>query len=149
GIFLFGMFEPNDERVVRTMTAIEEKLWCKTEVGGIARYERDFYYKIADDVEQVPGNPWFLCTLWLAQWQIAMALKTSDLKRPMELLEWNTKYAFESGVLAEQAHPYTGAPVSVSPLTWSHATFVTTVCMWEKKHRELVHQKTAGAEPKS
>ena len=29
--------------------------------------------------------------------------------------------------MAEQVNPYTNAPLSVSPLTWSHATLVTTV----------------------
>jgi hypothetical protein len=40
-------------------------------------------------------------------------------------------------VLAEQYHPYTGAPISVSPLTWSHATFVIAVTEWLKKHESL------------
>jgi oligosaccharide amylase len=140
GIFLFGMFAADDPRVVRTMESIEESLWCRTEIGGIARYEQDYYYKIAQDTNQVPGNPWFLCTLWLAQWQIATAVKAADLQRPMELLHWVTRYAYPSGVLAEQAHPYNGDPVSVSPLTWSHATFVTTVCLWERKHQELLEK---------
>ena len=26
----------------------------------------------------------------------------------------------------EQLHPHTGEPLSVSPLTWSHAAFITT-----------------------
>ena len=30
-------------------------------------------------------------------------------------------------MLAEQVHPYTGEPLSVSPLTWSHAAFVSAV----------------------
>ncbi len=35
--------------------------------------------------------------------------------------------------MAEQIHPYSGAPLSVSPLTWSHATYVETVLeYWEK-----------------
>jgi hypothetical protein len=29
--------------------------------------------------------------------------------------------------MAEQVDPYSGRPVSVSPLTWSHAAYVTTV----------------------
>jgi glucoamylase len=29
--------------------------------------------------------------------------------------------------MAEQLHPYTGEPLSVSPLTWSHAEYVRTV----------------------
>jgi GH15 family glucan-1,4-alpha-glucosidase len=30
-------------------------------------------------------------------------------------------------LLSEQLHPHTGAPLSVSPLTWSHAEFLVTV----------------------
>jgi GH15 family glucan-1,4-alpha-glucosidase len=48
-----------------------------------------------------------------------------DLDR--DLLLWVADRAFPSGVLAEQVHPRTGAPLSVSPLTWSHAGFVGTV----------------------
>jgi GH15 family glucan-1,4-alpha-glucosidase len=138
GIFLFGMYPPDDPRVVGTVRAIEASLWSKTEVGGIARYERDPYYQIAHDREQVPGNPWFLCTLWLAQWQIAMAKTMEDLQRPMEIMRWAATLSLPSGVMAEQADPFTGAPVSVSPLTWSHATFVTTVCRWEDRHAHLL-----------
>jgi hypothetical protein len=43
------------------------------------------------------------------------------------ILNWAVDHALPSGVLAEQADPFTGAPLSVSPLTWSHATFVATV----------------------
>jgi hypothetical protein len=41
-----------------------------------------------------------------------------------------------SGVLAEQVHPYTNQPLSVSPLTWSHAAFVTTVLEYLNKLEE-------------
>jgi GH15 family glucan-1,4-alpha-glucosidase len=40
--------------------------------------------------------------------------------------------------MAEQVHPDTHAPLSVSPLTWSHATFVMTVLEYLKRERELV-----------
>ncbi len=142
GIFLFEMFSCDDPRVINTVKAIKDKLWCKTEIGGIARYEKDYYYKVASDTDQVPGNPWFLCTLWIAQWQIINATTVEDLKEPLDLLKWTMKYSHDSGVLAEQMHPYTGAPLSVSPLTWSHATFVTTVCMWEKKNKEILNSPT-------
>jgi GH15 family glucan-1,4-alpha-glucosidase len=38
-----------------------------------------------------------------------------------------------SGVLAEQVHPVTYRPLSVSPLTWSHAAFVTTILEYVEK----------------
>jgi len=35
--------------------------------------------------------------------------------------------AAPSGILPEQAHPVSGVPLSVAPLTWSHAAFVSAV----------------------
>src|SRR5262249_43934525 len=119
GLFLCGFLGPEDPRLVATMEQLEARLWVKTEVGGLARYENDSYYQCTGDTQSVPGNPWFLCTLWLAQWRIRHARSLRDLEKPIELLRWCSKHALESGVLAEQIHPYTGAPMSVSPLTWS------------------------------
>ena len=131
--FYFGMFEPDDERVVNTMNAVKKRLWVKTEVGGMARYEGDGYHSISDNNEDVPGNPWFICTLWLAQWYIAKAKNKEELKEAVPILEWVASGALPSGVLAEQVHPYTNKPLSVSPLTWSHAAFVTTVLEYVNK----------------
>jgi GH15 family glucan-1,4-alpha-glucosidase len=131
--FYFGVFEADDERVIGTMNAIRKTLWVKTGVGGIARYEGDLYYKAAGNDGDVPGNPWFICTLWLAQWQIAKAKGVEELKEAVEILKWVTSRALPSGVLAEQVHPYTNEPLSVSPLTWSHAAFVATVLEYLQK----------------
>jgi len=38
---------------------------------------------------------------------------------------------------AAEVHPFTGVPVSVSPLIWSHAEFVIAVCEYLEKYREL------------
>jgi hypothetical protein len=38
-------------------------------------------------------------------------------------------------VLSEQVHPYTGEPLSVSPLTWSHAAFVSAVQHYARRSR--------------
>jgi hypothetical protein len=76
----------------------------------------------------VPGNPWFICTMWLAQYAIAHARNSADLAEARQILTWVDKRKKRpSGVLAEQVNPYTGAPLSVAPLTWSHATVVTLV----------------------
>ncbi|MHC1572539.1 MAG: glycoside hydrolase family 15 protein [Methanosarcinales archaeon] len=137
GIFRFGVFEPDDERVVRTMKAIEDRLWVKSDVGGVARYEDDYYHRVSDDTTNVPGNPWFICTLWLAQYRIAVARTVKELKLAIPFMEWVMKYATSSGVLAEQINPYTGEPLSVSPLTWSHGEFVITVMEFIEKTRSL------------
>lgn len=137
GLWYFGMFAPDDPRIVRTMAAIKEQLWVKTSVGGIARYENDYYHQQSQDIAKVPGNPWFICTLWVAQWLIATAKTRADLKPAVSLLEWCVRHGLPSGVLAEQVHPYTHAPLSVSPLTWSHGTFVMAVQEYLEKWKSL------------
>jgi hypothetical protein len=68
------------------MKAVEEKLWVKTRVGGLARYENDYYHRVSNDIAAVPGNPWFICTLWLADYFITRATTTAELKvRPADL----------------------------------------------------------------
>ncbi|HEY3377447.1 MAG TPA: glycoside hydrolase family 15 protein, partial [Armatimonadota bacterium] len=126
GLCYFGMIAPDAPRMRATMLRMRERLSVQTQIGGIARYQHDQYYRVRDDA-QVPGNPWFICTLWLAQWYIEMAHEQADLVQALGLLHWATDHALASGVMGEQVHPYTGESLSVSPLTWSHATFVLVV----------------------
>ena len=142
--FYFGVFNPDDERIVNTMNSIKERLWVKTKVGGIARYEGDKYHSVTDDIHNVPGNPWFICTLWLAQWYIAKAKNMEELKEAIPILEWVASRALPSGVLAEQVHPFTNQPISVSPLTWSHAAFVATVLEYVNKLKRIDICLTCG-----
>jgi GH15 family glucan-1,4-alpha-glucosidase len=136
-VFAFHVLPADDQRVVSTMQAIKEGLWVKTRVGGIARYEDDGYFQKSKDVETIPGNPWIICTLWLAQWYIAIAKSKEDLSHAAELLLWGEKAALNTGILPEQLHPLTGETVSVTPLTWSHGTYVATVCAYIQKHKEI------------
>jgi GH15 family glucan-1,4-alpha-glucosidase len=126
------------------MQAIEKRLWIKTRVGGLARYEADYYHRVSDDIASVPGNPWFICTLWLADWRIAKAKSIDELKEALPILEWVASHALPSGVLAEQVHPESNAPLSVSPLTWSHATVVATLSAYERKWKEMSNCPTCG-----
>lgn len=123
----FGMFNADDPKVLATVRAVEKRLWVKTPVGGLARYENDYYQQVSRDTGPVPGNPWIICTLWLAEWYLLRAKSEADFARPLELLRWAVARALPSGVLPEQVHPYDGSPLSVSPLTWSHAQFVHAV----------------------
>jgi GH15 family glucan-1,4-alpha-glucosidase len=127
GLWKFGMYPADSPKILASMEAIKERLWVKTEVGGIARYENDRYHQVSQDIENVPGNPWFISTLWLSEWYAEVAETEEDLDRSKELMVWTAERALRSGVLAEQVNPYTNDPLSVSPLTWSHATFITAV----------------------
>ena len=123
GVFIFGLFPPDDARVIKTMQAMHLGLENSPPIGGIARHGDDYYHHINGNYDEYPGNTWFVSTLWLADWLTA----SGDYGGARELLEWCVEHALPSGVLAEQLHPHTGAPLSVSPLTWSHAAFVASV----------------------
>lgn len=135
GLWLFGMYPPDHPKVAATMEAIARDLWVQTEIGGVARYLGDQYHRASPETEQVPGNPWFITTLWLAMWRAETARDTDDLAAVADLLRWACDRALPSGVLAEQVHPHTGEPLSVSPLTWSHATLVRAVHTYLRARR--------------
>jgi GH15 family glucan-1,4-alpha-glucosidase len=136
-VWAFGAFAPDDPRAVATMEQVIGRLTCRTALGGIARYENDYYFRRSDDIERIPGNPWIICTLWAAQWYIARAKTRKDCKPGLDLLLWAAQRAMESGLLPEQIHPETGEPLSVAPLTWSHAEFIETTLNYLEKTATL------------
>ena len=123
--------------MVETMEAIRQQLWLKTPVEGCARYQNDVYHRPSDSPPDIPGNPWFISTLWLGEYFIARAESLQELHEALPYLEWCRMNALPSGVLAEQVHPVDGSPLSVSPLTWSHSAFVWTVLQYIEKFNSL------------
>jgi GH15 family glucan-1,4-alpha-glucosidase len=137
GLFLFRVWPVDDPRLIKTMKDIEEGLWVKTPVGGIARYTNDYYFQRSSDISKAPGNPWFVCTFWLAQWHIARANTLDELAPAKDILNWAAAHTLETGLMAEQLHPETGEPLSVAPLTWSHAAFILAVLDYLEKYAAL------------
>src|SRR5438874_8625149 len=145
GLWRFGMYAPDDPRVVETMRTIADQLANKASCGGIARYTDDYYFQVERDTRQVPGNPWFMCTLWLAQWYIATAKTLADLAPAKKMIDWTVAHQLPGGLLSEQLDPHTGAPLSVSPLTWSHAEFLVTVDDYCARADSLRRRSGTGA----
>ncbi len=137
GLTTLGVLIPQDPRMFETMKAIRRQLWLNTPVGGCARYQNDIYQRADDSPEDIPGNPWFISTLWLGEYFIDRAENFQELHEALPYLEWCAKNAPPSGVLAEQVHPVNGYPLSVSPLTWSHSAFVWTVLRYTEKFNSL------------
>lgn len=121
-----GIVAPDHPVMVNTARWVRNRLWVPTAIGGLARYEGDFYQREGLDPD-VPGNPWFISTLWYADYLIMRAGSPEDLAQAAALIHWVADNALNSGVLAEQLHPHSGLPLSVSPLTWSHAALVMTI----------------------
>jgi len=134
GVIAFDVFDIDDPKIKKAAKTIEERLQVKSVSKGYIRYENDSYYRMQD--ADTP-NPWVITTLWMAQYQIKRATKLSELKEPLELLEWTASHATTGGVLAEQMHPTTRAHLSTAPLIWSHAEYVITVERYLSKVKEL------------
>ncbi len=134
GVFLFGILPTDDERLQSAVKITKERLTVKTPAGGIARYEGDQYYRTTTDV---PGNPWFITTLWYTQWAISLAQSDRDLDLVRADLNWVERNTLRSGILSEQLNPYTREQIGAAPLTWSHAEYLRTVIMYMQKLKEL------------
>jgi len=136
-LVVLGVLSPKDPRMVETMEAIQQQLWLNTPVEGCARYQNDMYHRPDDSPKDIPGNPWFISTLWLAEYYIIRAQSLQELQEAIPYLEWCAKNALPSGVLAEQVHPVNSSPLSVSPLTWSHSSFVWAVLKYADKFNSI------------
>lgn len=119
GAFMFDYYK--DKRHINDgAKTIENELLKSAPIGGSPRYENDNYF--ASD-PKYKGNPWFVTTLWLAQYYIRIG-KTEDASG---LIQWALQHAGASGALSEQVNPETGIHTGVSPLVWSHAELVNTI----------------------
>lgn len=120
GVVMFGMHDFNVGKIKSTVNLVEKLLLDQSPSGGSPRYEDDNYF--ASDPKYV-GNPWFVTTLWMAQYYI----KAHKPENAAKYLDWTIKHILPSGALSEQINPTNGSPLSVAPLVWSHAEFINTV----------------------
>lgn len=130
GIIEYGVLDEKDPRVTQSFQSVMSNLKVTTPIGGFARYKDDHYY---ERDSQLPGNPWFITTLWVANYLIQKAQREEDFREVKEIFEWVTKHALSTGILSEQLDPYTGYQLSVAPLTWSHAAYVTSITKYLEK----------------
>jgi GH15 family glucan-1,4-alpha-glucosidase len=119
GPFMFARLPLTDERMQSTLEHVKSRLFNTSPIGGVIRFPGDNYFLAK---QQYPGNPWIICTLWLAQYFNA----GGQTKEAQQLLEWALARAFPSGVMSEQFDPENGYAIGVTPLVWSHAEFINT-----------------------
>jgi len=103
-----------------TLQRIENELLDVSPSGGSVRYEDDNYFKSEPSYR---GNPWFVTTLWLAQYYSSVG----DEAKTIKYLDWSLNHALDSGLLSEQVNPENGSIVGVTPLVWSHAELINTI----------------------
>jgi GH15 family glucan-1,4-alpha-glucosidase len=120
GPYMFAKLPLNDPRLISSFNFIQKHLLNTSPIGGVIRYEHDGYFLSKSQYE---GNPWVVCSLWLAQ--IYNSYGQTD--KATELIKWSQKRAFPSGAISEQFDPENGFSLSVTPLIWSHAELANTI----------------------
>jgi len=63
-------------------------------------------------------------------------MQRQGVTRAKTTIDWTSSQMLSTGVLAEQFNPFTFKFVSVAPLTWSQAEFMTTVLDWTETHEK-------------
>jgi GH15 family glucan-1,4-alpha-glucosidase len=120
GSLLLANLSPEDPMIVGTLKKVEDTLLDSSPIGGVIRYNGDNYFRAK---QNYLGNPWIVCSLWLAQVYASLG-RLEDAKK---LLDWSEARALPSGVFSEQFDPEDGSAISVTPLVWSHAEYINTV----------------------
>ena len=128
GVFLFGVFDAWEPMLESSVKVIMNRLWVKP-IGGVARYEGDYYQRVPGDYSNIPGNPWIITTLWVAQYYIARG----DITKAKELMAWVNRVKTPTNLLPEQVDPFRSLPTSVTPLLWSHAEYLRTYIMMKNQ----------------
>ena len=134
GVYKFGVLPLGDERLVRAHDTLADKLFLKSDAGGVARFEGDQYHHPGGNV---PGNPWIVTTLWNTQYKIDLVKSEQDLPDIVSDFTWVTKKALSSGILPEQVNAHNSDPLSAAPLIWSHAEYVISIVKYLEKLEEL------------
>lgn len=123
--FAYAAYEERDEHLSETAKAIENILLDQSPAGGAPRYEHDHYFESSPPFL---GNPWFVTTLWMAQYYA----HNSRIDEAERYIRWTLDKALPSGVLSEQINPTDGSPLSVTPLVWSHAELINAILALKK-----------------
>lgn len=119
GSFMYGLFPIGSEELAHSVDTFAERFDIDM-THFIGRYEDDNYQR--HDPSSL-GNPWFVTTLWLVQY----FNETGQTERARAMLNWVHDHIGQSGMMSEQIDPHSGASVSVSPLAWSHAEYISTL----------------------
>ncbi len=134
GLWYYEVLGRSDPMLIGTQEATERSLHLKAGIGGFIRYQNDQYYK---DSSIEISNPWIVTTMWELQRKLNNAGEMDELIGLSKEFNWITDRLKTYPVMAEQYHPYSGHPLSATPLAWSHAIFVETILVFISKMEEI------------
>jgi GH15 family glucan-1,4-alpha-glucosidase len=120
GAVMYDLFDMRSDEIKTAYDTLMHTFGATNESPMLPRYEND-NYNLASDTAL--GNPWYVTSLWMAQY----AIEAGNNDYAEAVLKWIEERLDETGMLSEQLDPETFEAVSVSPLVWSHAEYMTTL----------------------
>jgi GH15 family glucan-1,4-alpha-glucosidase len=131
GAMTYGLFALDSEEMKTSMQTLDAVFGFKPdEPTPLQRYEYDQYYTTNPAGF---GNPWFVTTLWLAEYD----MRTGNMARAMATISWVKDRMLRTGVLPEQINMQNLTFASVAPLAWSQAEFLS--CLLDLASQEAEH----------
>ena len=118
-ISINNLFEFKGEKLQTAFKTLENRFKANDNIG-LPRFENDIYYRFSNDYE---ANIWPITTLWRAEFYIALG----EISKAEEIIEWVLKQQTSTGILPEQIDPRDLKHLSVAPLTWSQAEYVSAL----------------------
>lgn len=119
GAFIFGLYAPGSDELLSTYTTLRDEC-MQPDSPGIPRYEGDTYQRPKGAKSP---NSWIITSLWMAQY----AIERGEEDVTYRTLDWVLGHTSETDTLAEQVSAATNQEISVEPLTWSHAEYISTL----------------------
>jgi GH15 family glucan-1,4-alpha-glucosidase len=115
----YGVFRADHPLMKRTIEKIEQEITIE---GGVKRYSEDTYYG---------GGQWIILSAFLGLYYV----KTGNLARAHELMDWILQQQGNEGFLPEQVLTRVNDPSMIrpweerwgkvaTPLLWSHAMYL-------------------------
>jgi GH15 family glucan-1,4-alpha-glucosidase len=134
GLWYYDILDADDQQLIDTIAAVEQRLHLTHGIGGFIRYENDPYYR---SPQQSFPNPWIITTLWEMQRRMKFTTTMADLEKIRPEFQWVSDRMGNASVLAEQYDPDTNEAKSATPLAWSHAVYIETVLLYLRRRRDL------------
>lgn len=120
GSYIFGLFSPESREIKQSIETLKNVFSLTFDKPFLPRYENDDYRR---EHHHILGNWWYICSLWYAQYCIAH----DDIDTANTILRFTRDTSSSTNMIAEQYDPIENQPVAPSPLTWSHAEYVSTL----------------------
>ena len=116
---MFGLFDFSSSEIERSFESLKKYFEAEQNIG-ISCFENDVYYRFSYDYN---SNIWIISTLW----QVEFYLAKGDKGQAERILDWAVARSSSTGILPEQINPHNLEWLSVAPLTWSQAEFISAL----------------------